>query len=98
MWPQEEPSREEYAEALENLKKAGNSVDYIITHTCPEKVRKQAFSVYDDFIEYSSGVEQFLDIVYDNVSYKKWFAGHIHIDREFREHRLRILYNSIVKI
>ncbi|MBE6017976.1 MAG: hypothetical protein E7233_10315 [Lachnospiraceae bacterium] len=97
-WPQEEPSEEEYAQALENLNKAGNSVDYIITHTCPEKVRKQAFSVYDDFVEYSSGVEQFLDIVYDNVAYKKWFAGHIHIDREFREHKLRILYNSIVKI
>lgn len=97
-WPQEEPPEEELLEAVRNLSNAGRNVDYIITHTCPEKVRKQAFSVYDDFIEYSSQVEQFLDKVYDNVTYKKWFAGHIHIDREFREHKLRILYNSIVKI
>lgn len=97
-WPQEEPAQENYEEALENLKKAGYSVDYIITHTCPEKVRKESFSVFDGFVEYSSPVEQFLDEVYDNVSYKKWFAGHFHIDREFREYRLRILYNSIVKI
>ena len=97
-WSQEEPSDEECDEALENLKRAGNRVDYIVTHTCPEKVRKQAFSVYGEYMKYTSPIEQFLDIVYDNTEYKKWFAGHFHIDREFREYRLRLLYNSVVKI
>lgn len=97
-WPEEEPSDEEYIEASNNLIANSNTVDYIITHTCPEKVRKHAFQVYNDFIEYSSRVEQFLDIIIDNVDYKKWYAGHIHIDREFPDYKLRILYNSIIKL
>ena len=97
-WPQEEPPMEDYVEATENLLKNDNTVDYIVTHTCPEKVRKQAFEVYNDFVDYQSQVEQYLDIVYDNVSFKKWYCGHVHIDREFRDYKLRVLFNSIVKI
>ena len=34
-WPQEIPTFEEYEEALENLSKVNNTVDYVITHDCP---------------------------------------------------------------
>lgn len=34
-WPQEMPSEEEYHNAIMNLEKVGNHVDYIITHTAP---------------------------------------------------------------
>ena len=97
-WAKEEPSREEMIEATENLVACGNEVDYIISHTCPEIVRKNAFEIYNDFIEYTSPVEQYLDIILENVSYKKWFTGHIHIDREFADYNLRVIFNGIVKI
>lgn len=97
-WPQEEPSADVFADATWKLMEYDNTVDYIITHTCPEKIRKTAFEIYNDFIEYSSGVEQFLDFVLDKVRYTKWFTGHIHIDREFSEYHLRVLYNGVVKL
>ncbi len=97
-WPQEEPSGAEMMEAAKNLVAHENKVDYIISHTIPEKLRKTVFDVYDDFIDYSSEVEKYLDIILENVEYTKWFGAHIHIDREFPEYKLRVLYQGIVKI
>lgn len=97
-WPQEEPSEEEFREAFDNLAKVQNKVDYIITHTLPEKVRNKVFSVYSDFLNYDSGVEKFLNLIIENIYYDKWFSGHIHIDREFPEYKIRILYNGVVKL
>ncbi len=97
-WPQEEPSSEELDEAFNNLAKYGNKVDYIITHTIPEKVRKLIYDVYTDYVNYESGVEKFLDLIMEHVSYDKWYSGHVHMDREFSDYRLRILYNGVVKI
>jgi hypothetical protein len=97
-WPQEEPDKEVFQEAFDNLGKIGNKVDYVITHTIPEKVRRTVFEAYSDFVNYDSSVERFLDLIMENVVFEKWFAGHIHIDREFPEYRLRILYNGVVKI
>ena len=51
-----------------------------------------------DFIDYDSAVERFLDMIVEEVDYKKWFAGHIHIDREIPDWDIRILYNSVVII
>ena len=97
-WPQEEPSSKEYTEALKNLAAVNFKVDYVISHTCPESVRKSMFEIYEGFIDYESGVEKFLDRVLSDVEYRKWFAGHIHIDREFVNYRMRILYESVVKL
>ena len=97
-WSEEEPSEEEFRTAWENLGARGNKVDYIITHTVPESVRKTAFKPMKDFLEYESRVERFLDIVIREVQYEKWFAGHIHIDREIQDYNLRIIYNSILVI
>ena len=97
-WEQEEPSAAEYTEALNNLAKARFKVDYILTHTCPETVRRSMFKIYEGFIDYESGVEKFLDRVLTDVEYGRWFAGHIHIDREFEKYRMRILFNSVVKL
>ena len=37
-WPEEEPSEEEYTEAMKNLEKNGFLVDYIVTHAAPESI------------------------------------------------------------
>lgn len=97
-WSQEEPSEDEYRTAYENLGRYGNKVDYIITHTIPEYVRKNAFEPIKEFMNYESKVEEFLDVVLREVEYKKWFAGHIHIDRELIKYNIRIVYKSIMII
>ena len=97
-WKEEEPSEEDYKTAWDNLAKRGNKVDYIITHTVPELVRKTAFVPMKDFLDYESRVERFLDTVIKEVQYEIWYAGHIHIDREISNFNLRIIYNSIIVI
>ena len=97
-WPDEEPSEEDYQTAWENLARRGNSVDYILTHTIPEIIRRNAFVPMKDFLDYNSRVEGFLNDIIRVVDYKKWFAGHIHIDRELTDYNIRIVYNSIVVI
>ena len=97
-WPQEEPSASEYKEALENLSKADFKVDVILSHTCPESVRRNMLKIYKGFIDYESGVEKFLDRVLLDTEYSCWYTGHIHIDREFPDQKMRILYNSVVKL
>lgn len=97
-WAQEEPEQDEYEEAFRNLASVGNNVDFIITHTIPEKVRRVVYETYSDFVNYESPVERFLDLIMENIHFTKWFAGHLHIDRDFPEYRLRILYNGVVKI
>ena len=97
-WSDEEPSEEVYQMALDNLAGHDNKVDYVLSHTVPELVRKGAFKPMKEFLIYESRVEQFLDTVISQVTYEKWYAGHIHIDKELPEYKLRILYNSIVLI
>ncbi|MCF0142059.1 MAG: metallophosphoesterase [Parasporobacterium sp.] len=97
-WKEEEPSMDELANGLDHLEAVGHKVDYIITHTCPEKVRNVVFEAYQDFIKYQSRVEQFLDVVYEKTDYTKWYCGHIHIDKELLDYRIRVLYRGVVKL
>lgn len=94
-WPQEEPSDEELREASNNLFRCGMRVDYILTHTIPDSVKRQVFGSLPGFLKYESRVERFLDEVIDRVEYRKWYSGHFHIDRELTDYRLQILYNQV---
>ena len=78
-FPQELPSALEYQTAWTQLHRAGMQVDYILTHTAPQS-----------FIEYVIGekpdskdedLTEFLDDIYRDVSFKKWFFGHFHTDK-----------------
>lgn len=83
-WPQEMPSLTEYEYARQNLKKAENCVDYILTHTAPSQ------SVYYLSTIRSLGIKSvnpnemelttFLDEIQRSVSYMHWYFGHLHVD------------------
>lgn len=97
-WPEEEPSEETLEFAMENLARYDNEVDYIITHTCPEIIKTEFLFKSEFYKEYESRVEQFLDIVLDNVRCKKWYLGHIHIDLDIREFNMKIIFNDIERL
>ena len=75
-WPQEMPSKEEYDEAVVNLKKHGNKVDYILTHTVPTEtlIRLNLRSTKE--LPFNT----FLDYIQDITEYKHWYFGHLHRD------------------
>lgn len=95
-WPQEMPTEEEYEEAKRNLERAGRRVDYILTHTaCLSALellgKTHGIEEYplNDFLE---------EHVRKKVEYKRWYFGHLHIEREINLIRQTALYNKMVKL
>lgn len=95
-WPQERPNYEELDEAIRNLKRYDNKVDYIITHAIDEKslyypVLRQGGSLMKNFPE-----NQMLSYFEDIVEYKHWYFGHYHIDGKITD-RKTALYQDVRK-
>ena len=85
-WAQEMPSNEEYEEALDNLDRVGNKVDFILTHTAPDKV-VELLSRY--VWNNSDKLTQFLQIVSETVDFKEWYFGHFHTDVDMGRYHCR---------
>ena len=94
-WAEELPSEAEIAEARQNLMKAGKSVDYIITHCLPASTVNFAglcgIVQNDQFMDY-------LEELKIKVHYRKWFAGHYHVNLNIPADKTIILYEQIIRI
>lgn len=96
-WKEEMPSFEELDEGIANLKRYGNSVDYVITHSCGERalmyppLRTRTFQMglYPE--------NQMLSYFEDILSYRHWYFGHFHMDGRLRED-MTVLYQKIVPL
>lgn len=75
-WPQEMPTDEEMKEAALNLEKHKFKVDYIITHTAPE----DTMSLFHPNHLEEKPLNNFLEWVRENVTYTRWYFGHLHQD------------------
>lgn len=77
-WPQEMPTYDEMSEALQNLEKYHNQVDYVITHTAPE----ETMSRFHPYHPEEKPLNNFLEWVRESIQYKHWYFGHLHKDEE----------------
>ncbi len=77
-WREEIPCNEEYIEAGKNLQKHGKEVDFIVTHTCPDRVLRQ-LGFYPD--RHDAELTGFFDWMIDEYKFNKWYFGHFHEDR-----------------
>ena len=78
-WNEELPSNAEYKLAIANLKEAGNKVDYIITHTAPAEIIRRMGRIPDP---HELELNGFFDWIMYEISFKRWFFGHWHNDKE----------------
>lgn len=88
-WAQEEVTQEAVDNALENVKKYGGKVDYILSHTGGSQICHAI-----GFDTWTS--DTMLDKVLDAVEYREHWCGHYHIDKSFylpKKHR--ICYDDI---
>lgn len=92
-WSEELPSSEEYAHGRETLSRCGFTVDYIVTHTCPESVAERICPRPDI---HDRELRVFLQEVADNTGFKRWYFGHYHGDIDFRSFSL--LYERVLTI
>lgn len=77
-FPQELPSPEEYRRAILNLQNAAMRVDYIITHTAPRTIIPRVIGAPPN--PHDAELTGFLDWIYHDCSFSKWFCGHFHVD------------------
>ena len=90
-WPEEEITYHDIDNAIANLAKVDNKVDYVITHCCDTKTVLKAFGFRRDVC---TDQLMFIDKV---VDYKHWFFGHYHFDRKINEKKT-CLYQEIVEL
>jgi predicted phosphodiesterase len=84
VWKQELPSNDEYHNALYNLEKYSFKVDYVFTHQGPRFVLDKIS------YRYSKNEHEFLDflnMLANKASFKKWYFGHIHQDIYFEKYK-----------
>lgn len=89
-WPEELPSEAEYQAAWRRLDEEGRKVDYILTHTAPLSVMEGLYPVCEE----ERPLNMFLDKVKREVSYKRWYFGHIHMDIAL-EHRMYAMFTTV---
>ena len=87
-WKEELPNQIEIDNAVKNLEKHNNKVDYIITHAMPNNMLMR--KGYNEFDILTS----FLWNIYDTTEFSEWYCGHYHVD-EWISYNMRILYNDI---
>lgn len=94
-WDKEQPSNEERESIL--LKVKGKKYDYVLSHTCPYNFRPvDAFLSGLSQTDIDTSQEEFLQNVYNSISFNKWYCGHWHIEKEID--KIRFMYQEIEEI
>lgn len=91
----EQPSDEIKAYVLNQLETIDWNVDTVLTHTCP--IQYEPKEVFLPGVEQSSvdkSTEQWLGHIEKKLSYRKWYCGHYHTDKDVD--KLQFLYKNIV--
>jgi hypothetical protein len=90
-WPDEQIQDYDVDNAIYNLKKVNNKVDYVLSHTMPLNdaifmsiKTKLGDSILGDNLTSMKQLERIKDI----VQYKEWHLGHFHCDIHFDKYRI----------
>ena len=94
-WPEEEVSQAEIQHTLDNLDKHKWLVDYVITHAAPRTILRDIFPS-EPHLSGKSSTEKFLEYIQQELTFKQWYFGHYHIDRDFGKYHC--LYNRVVPL
>lgn len=92
-WSSEVASYAEMEHGLKLLEQVDYKVDYIITHTPPERIIEEM-----GVTSIHCPVALYLDEVMNKVQYRQWYCGHMHEDQYIDKYKLRLLFRDIVKI
>lgn len=93
-WPEEIPSSQEMAHGRATLEAHGNKVDYILTHTLPQSLMAAVCGKAQP----PEPTQSYLDQIYADTAFRYWFCGHMHMDRDRPDLRIRELNNDIVRL
>lgn len=92
-WPQELPTYKELDEGIANLKRYGNKVDYIITHSCGMRALTYPQIRIAAGIKIMCPESHLLSNFEDIVTFRHWYFGHFHIDAALSDKYTALLHN-----
>lgn len=98
MWfDDEQPSEETKAYVEHQLDRVNWDVDYVFSHTCPERfIPREWFLPMIDQSTVDNSTEQWLDTIYERINVDKWYCGHFHGEKLIDN--VRFLFRSIFEI
>lgn len=92
-WKEELPSEEEMSEGYKNLLEHNNTVDFIVSHCCASSTLALiGHGMYEPDV-----LNSYLEEIRQRVSFKKWFFGHYHDNRNVNSQEI-LLYEQIIRI
>lgn len=94
-WEQELPTKEDYNAGADNLDRVDYKVDYVITHTIPTRFI-HCLSFNPD--PHDRELTGYLNWLYDQLSFRQWFAGHWHVNRSFDDGKFNLLYENVLNV
>ncbi len=85
-WVQEDISYKETEDCFNELDSKGYDLDYVLTHTCPTSLVEKFIHI----TKYNVGkikdtTSEFLEVLYERVTFKEWHFGHMHVDLIHKE-------------
>lgn len=89
-WPEENIAEDDIVNGLDNLKKVGFYVDYVLTHCGPSSVVEKMFDFKPD--KDTAILEKFDNLLF----YSHWFFGHYHFDKTLGKYRC--FYDNIYEL
>ena len=92
-WAQELSSEEEMQEGLYNLSLHGNKVDIIVSHCCSSSTQ----ALISGGMYKPDMLTQYLEQIQQKVTYKKWFFGHYHDNKNVNAKEV-LLYEQVIRV
>ena len=82
-FPDEQPSEEIKKYVEQQLDRCSWNVDVVLSHTVPRKYEPiETFMKGIDQSKVDKSTEDWLDYIEDRLCYKKWYAGHFHVNKD----------------
>ena len=92
-WDRELPSEEEMKNGFYNLEEHDWKIDYILSHTPPAStIALLGHGLYEQDV-----LTKYLEDIRCKTEYKRFFSGHMHVDRAVNDKDI-LLYEQIVRV
>lgn len=101
-WPQEVPTQADLRNAQENLARHNDTVDLVLTHTCPLSIKEQLpmhghSGNVAEKLDFYDPTEGMLEGLAAHLSFEKWYFAHFHIDKEVTDKFVSV-YDKILRV
>lgn len=99
-WYAEElPDEFDFQNAVQNLERVGWTVDFVLTHTCANRMLDEAIgnSGLPGVGAQNDELTDWLDMLEDKLDYDHWYFGHFHQDAEL-DSQHTLLYQDIIEL